>query len=407
MPRTRGIRGPDLLIGTAGSDSTLAKLVSDADTNGDIYVGVLDSGPGAADTLHVWRSTDAGYNWVPFYNVAAAPSSGGILDCEMRVGHDADGTWLYDFLVIGGGDSTAGLWCLRHRPPLQDSLWTRIADGDSILRVAADRNVEWPEGLFVAYETQNGLIRAAVSSDCGQTWGDSRTAFTQSENPAICAGGFGAVYVVANRRDSTWLWAARYGDNLGDTNPTVRKVDSSSAPHAWNPSVAADRDGPDTLQTALTMYTRRAQNGQLEPYFALSQNSGRYWSPALWPPGGGTRQVWDARFPCVRRSYADDLFRAVVTMYNPTGFDTIIYAFCRPTSPGTWEARSVRNDITAAGGLEPVSTTLVQVWVDMSPLPVTPAMRSTTTASASSARKNRQYQRGIVKSSPLRSREAR
>jgi hypothetical protein len=339
--------GRDVLVGRTGTIPTAGKLVSDADTNGDIYVGVLDPGPGFEDTLQVWSSTDAGFSWNTCYRATGDSIHGGIRDCELRVGHDANGAWLYDFVVFDGADSE-GLWLLRRRPGTSEPTWTRIVGGDTLLRVAADRNIESPEHLFVAWETQGGLVNLMSSTDSGETWGNLKTALTESERPSLCAGGGGCVYVAANTRDSAWVWVKRYTGNLAGSDTALAKLDSSSNRRAWNVSVAADRESPCSLQTAIVLYSHRDSIGRIAPHFGWTTTGGEVWSYFVWPPTNQTRTTWDARFPNVRRSYDDALIRAIVTMHEPSrNWDTLVYAFARPGSPADWEQRAVRNELRA------------------------------------------------------------
>jgi hypothetical protein len=338
--------GRDTLVGAASDSLIITKLVTDADTTGDIYVGVLARDSRGLDTIYTWLSANGGDSWTLAYRIPADPSTGPILDCEVRVGHDEGGTWMYDFLVFGDSSTSGGLWVLRHRPPMHNPTWVKVVPGgDTILRLAADRNVENPQHLFVAWETQNGLINLMNSSDSGQTWGNLRTAFTGCERPALCAGGDGCVYVAANSRESAWVTVARYSTNLSNPVPIVARLDSSRDRRVWNPSVAADRNTPESLQTAIVMYCHKDTAGKITPRFGWTQTAGAAWNSAVWPATNQVRTTWDARFPCVRRSYDSDLIRSIVTMHEPSrNWDTLVYAFTRPGTPTVWEDRAVRNE---------------------------------------------------------------
>jgi len=340
--------GQDVLIGRTGSVPSLGKLVTDADTNGDIYIGVLDPGPGFEDTVTVWRSSDGGFTWQPWYRYRGDQLRGGVRDCELRVGHDQNGTWLYNFVVFEGGDSS-GLWVLRRRPTTLDSEFVPMVLGDTILRVAADRNIESPEHLFVAWETEGGLVNVMSSVDSGQSWGNLRTAFVQSERPALCAGGDGCVYVAANSRDSAWIWIKRYTGNLTGPDTAIAKLDSSADRRVWNVSIAADRETPCSLQTAVAMYSHKDSVGRIAPHFGWTTNGGNDWQYSIWPVTNQNRNTWDARFPCLRRSYDDNLIRAIVTMHEQSvNADTLVYAFTSPGTPTLWDQRATRNDYRAA-----------------------------------------------------------
>jgi len=224
-----------------------------------------------------------------------------------------------------------------------------VPGGDTILRLAADRNIEDTQDLFLAWETQNGLVNLVNSNDSGQTWGNLRTAFAGCERPSLCAGGDGCVYVAANARDSTWIGVARYSGNLSDPTPVIVKLDSSGDRRVWNPSVAADRNTPESLQTAVVMYSHRDTAGKITPHFGWTVTGGAYWGSAVWPVTNQNRTTWDVRYPCVRRSYDDDLIRAVVTMHEPSkNWDTLVYAYARPGSPTSWEGRATLNGLRAS-----------------------------------------------------------
>ncbi len=342
--------GHDTLVGAASDSLSITKLVTDADTNGDIYVGVLARDTGGLDTVYVWQSTDAGASWSLAYLIPADTLTGPIRDYELRVGYDAEGTWVYDFLVFSDSSASGGAWLLRHRAPMLNQTWVKIAPGgDTILRLAADRNIETPQHLFVAWETQGGLINLMSSSDSGQTWGNFRTAFAGCERPALCAGGDGCVYVAANARDSSYIAVARYSANLTNPTPVIARLDSSSDRRVWNPSVAADRNTPESLQAAVVMYSHKDTAGRIAPHFGWTKTAGLAWSCAAWPPTNQARTTWDARFPCVRQSYDDNLIRGIVAMHEPTGnWDTLVYAFTRPGTPSVWEDRARRNENRAS-----------------------------------------------------------
>ena len=169
--------------------------------------------------------------------------------------------------------------------------------------------------------------------------------FTDSRRPSICAGGDGAVYVAAGPRDSSFVSVARYSDNLANPTPVVTRLDSSSDRRVWDPSVAADRNTAESLQTAIVMYSHRDTAGKIAPHFGWTRTGGRTWASNVWPATNQARTTWDARYPRVRQTYDDNLFRAVVTMHEPSrNWDTLVYAFARPSTPLVWEDRAVRNE---------------------------------------------------------------
>ena len=338
--------GQDVLIGRTGTVPSLGKLVTDADTNGDIYIGVLDPGPGFEDTVTVWRATDGGVTWQQWYRYRGDPLRGGILDCELRVCHDAGGALLCDVAVFEGPDSMGGLWIARHRPTSSEVSWAQVVAGDSILRVTADRNTESPEHLFVAWETRGGRVAVA---DWNDTIVTLRTAFTDCERLALCAGGDGCVYVAANSRDSAWVSVKRYAGNLTDSDTAVAKLDSSADRRVWDVSIAADRETPCSTQTAIALYRHRDTLGRVSPHFGWATSGGNDWQYSFWPVTNQNRTTWDARFPHVRRTYDDELIRAVVTMHEPSrNWDTVVYAYARAEAPALWEQRAARNEFRAS-----------------------------------------------------------
>jgi hypothetical protein len=342
--------GQDVLVGSPNESLSTSKLTADSDSNGDIYVSALARDSGGPDTIYAWRSTDGGDSWSLTGCLASDSSTGHIRDCELRVGGDAEGAWVYHFVILDASGASGGLWLYRQRPPALPGTWVLIVPGgDTIRRLAADRNIEDPQHLFVAWETQGGLINLMSSSDSGQTWGNLRTAFSGCERPALCAGGDGYVYVAANARDSSYVAVARYSANLTNPTPVTAKLDSSSDRRVWDPSIAADRVASESLQTAIVMYSHRDTAGKTTPHFGWTTTGGASWGSAVWPVTNQSRTTWDARYPCVRRSYDDDLIRAVVTMHEPSkNWDTLVYAYARPGSPTSWEGRATLNGFRAS-----------------------------------------------------------
>lgn len=322
------------------------RLAMDADTNGDIYIGMLGSRSGGPDSVHVWRTTDAGVNWNRVLIAAGNSPSDRIRDFVLRVGHDSLGTVVCCFLVRAGD---AGLSLFRFRPPFADTATITIAAGPGIRGVAADRNIESPERLFVAWDTDGDSVFAAASADCGLGWPVNRALLGQHARPALCAGGDGNVYVAARQRDSLWIDVATGRANLSTPEVTYRRLDSSATGRVWNATIAADRAAPDSAQTAIALYCRRDSVARTPIRNGISVNGGRTWTTSIWPPANVQRTTWDIRNPYLRRSYDNSLFRAVATAREPTrNWDTLIYAFTRAASPQVWEQRQWLNNFRAS-----------------------------------------------------------
>ncbi|MFO7674980.1 MAG: hypothetical protein R6X12_01480 [bacterium] len=342
--------GDDVLVGAVGRALTTGKLVTDSDTAGTIYVGLLEPGGGPGDRVHVWRSTDGGWSWTTAYEIAPDDPFASFADYELRVGSDANGTWLYDLLV--GNPPGIGLWLLRHRPMMVSPAWIHVPGSDTVVRVAADLNIESPQRLFAAWETQAGEIHLAASSDSGQTWGNHRVAATGCELPALAAGGDGCVYLACNSRDSAWVQVTRYTENLAGADSAVARLDSAGNGRVWAASVAADREAGRTAQAAVVLYCSSVADSIVGVGQGWTTNGGAGWTTGFWPPVNQTRVTWDARLPRVRRGYADDLFRGAATMPEPTrNRDSLVYAYSRPVGPNVWEGRGVRNDFRMVLGI--------------------------------------------------------
>ncbi len=351
--------GDDELVGTLSAPPTRGKLSTDVASNGDIYVGILkpEYPSGINDTVFVYRSTDGGQTWGSgwIYGLIGIPARGGIRDYQIRIGSDAHGTWIYDFVLYAGeGGGNGGVMVLRHRPPLQNAHWTTIVAGDTLLKLAADRNIESPQHLFCAWETQSGKIKMMSSKDSAQTWGNLRYVTTGYRSAALCAGGAGYVYIAfASITDSIKYIIGRYTNNLVSPSIAFNTIDSSPNSRYRHISIAADREGAGPSQTAIALVTYEyVPNGNIGPRYSWTTTGGVSWSYSLWPVTNQPRQTWDGRHPYIRNSYPSSTtaFRAVVTMpENTTGWDTLVYAFARPTSPTNWEARATPNDFRITG----------------------------------------------------------
>ena len=320
------------------------RLAMDADTNGDIYVGLLARDTLGHDTVRIWRTTDGGLNWLRLIQLGFDSTTGHIRDYALRVGHDSTGTFVYNFLVREAPN--AGLWLLRFRPDMADSVTIAVAPGEPVRRVSADRSTEWPERLLVSWETDTGVVSVAASSDCGQTWPVVRQIPAAGAMPAVCSGGDGNTYVAANAPDSASAWVAVFRDSLANTEVALTRFDSGSIYHMWGASVAADRNLPDSEQTVVAVYCARDTLARTTARCGTSIDGG---SSSIWPIVNVPRTTWEARSPSVRQSYGNNLIRGVVTMHEPTrNWDTLVYAFCRPESPTTWEQRGSLNNFRAS-----------------------------------------------------------
>jgi len=321
------------------------RLAMDADTNGDIYIGLLSSDSLGNDSIRVWRSTDGGFAWGRVCRLGADSTTGRFRDYELRVGHDSAGTFVYQFLVCDSPN--VGLWLLRHRPDMADSEWLPVAAGARVQRVAADRNIESPERLFVTWDDDSGQVQVAGSPDCGETWPDQVVALTGCARPSVCAGGAGKVYVAAHQADSNCIRVAAFEDNLANPVPNVTVLDSSVRQRVFDASIAADRAAPDSVQTVVALYWYKDSLARTSAHCGFATDGGRTWTTGIWPAINSPRSTWDARRPYVRRSYSDGLFRGVVVM-NTSSYDTLVYAFCRAETPSTWEQRNTLNNFSAS-----------------------------------------------------------
>jgi len=343
--------GNDVLVGRTGTLPTSGKLSTDNDvTNGDIYVGILDPNTGTADTITTWRSTDGGQHWGRMFWFGGGPQNGGIKDFKLLVGSDADGTWLYTFVLF---DSV--LRVLRVRPPVSNPVWIPIAGrGDTIRSFDVDRNIETPQHLFICTETEAGRIYAMSSSDSAQTWGHGQPITgIGHRDPAICAGGNGRVYFAhGNRTDSTGYGVSVKYDNLRSPNELVWEgLDWSSDRRFRKFAIAADRISDPDSETVIALVTcESGLPGVVSPRYAWSRDACWHMSTSTWPPTAQPHTTWDARHPCIRRSYGSNLFRAVVTMREPTtNWDTLVYAYTRGTDPTSWLGRATPNDFRITG----------------------------------------------------------
>lgn len=336
--------GDDKLIAELATDPTLGKLAADVAPNGDIYVAALTRWTPGEDTIHHFRSTNGGLDW----EVLTYTRADTIKDFTMRVGSDAGGVWIYTFQIQNGG-----LVVRRIRPDASAWGWSWIITGDTIRRVSADRNVETPQHLFVAWEDNAGRIRMQSSSDSAQTWGNHRNVASKGQNPALAAGGDGYVYVNwIHQPESTFYWVGRYTNNLISPTFVFSRIDSVATYRFRETSVAAARTTPGSSQRAIVFNTvRHANNDNHGPRYAVTTDGGVSWTASFWPVTNQARETWRARGPYIRFSYeTSTIFRGIVTMPEATtSFDTLVYAYSRIASPTTWEARGVHNDYRATG----------------------------------------------------------
>jgi len=346
--------GDDVRVGASGMTPTFGKVSADAAANGDMYVGLLAPVSGVEDTVTIWRSTNGGTSWAYWSRLVGLASTGGIRDFVMRVGSDANGDWVYTFALYDGATTDGGLWVRRSRPDLSGSSWRQIVvRGDTLLNVVADRNIETPQHLFVAFQSTGTRVSFASSADSGQTWGNFGYLSTDRRQPTICAGGDKYVYIGSLlNSDSCRIRMGRHNNNLisGGTWSFVN-VDSGADNRFYDISVAADRTAPGASQSAMVLSTYRYNpNGNVGPRYGWTLNGGTSWDASFWPPTNQGRTTWDFRYPYLRWAYNTNAFRAVVTGMEPsTNFDTLFYAWSLGTSPTTWEGRATPNDYSITG----------------------------------------------------------
>ena len=345
----------DTLIGETGTLPTLGVLTTDATEDGDIFVGVLDPCGTDEDTAYVWYSSNAGQSWNQIIRFGTgAGTNGGIDDYVLRVGWDANGSWVYHFLLYNKNTTDGGLWVFKHRVPYTSGDWTQITQqGDTLLNIAADLNMEDPQHIFVGYETQSTRVYMWSSKDSAETWGNQTYIMDDRHKPAICAGSDGYVYVACLKpSDSTHYRMGRHTNNLESGGSWKFVNVDSSADHQFRDlSIAADRAGSGATQTAICLATYKYPgNGNIGPRYGWTTNGGEDWSSSFWPVTNQSRETWDMRHPYIRRSYHSSLFRAVITVPEPTeSWDTLVYAYAQSATPTEWTGRGVPNDHRITG----------------------------------------------------------
>jgi hypothetical protein len=336
--------GDDVLVGEPGYKSSGRISVDNDDATGDIYVCMLHRDVGVYDTAHMWRSTDGGATWASFPHVIGGTTQGNIVDAQILCGHGpGDTTWLY---FVEATDS-AGLRIRRTTPDGATFRWTTIDTSNSIVRVAMDRNIENPEHIFCFWQTSAGTIRGMSSTNAGATWANPALVSTGRRGISCAAGGDGYGYVAyMDDTDSTFIRLGRFKNNLVTPNWTFNDVDTGSGRRFREVSIAAARTAPGDSQVAIALATyRRTDNNNIAPRYAYTQNGGTSWSASLWPVTNQVRSTWLMRFPRIRRSYDDNLFRAIVSVpETTTSWDTIVYAYTTAGDPTTWTARGEFND---------------------------------------------------------------
>ncbi|MBM3332727.1 hypothetical protein FJY68_12925 [candidate division WOR-3 bacterium] len=336
--------GSDVLVGERVQEIS-GRISADNDNlSGDIYVCMLHRDAGVYDTAHMWRSTDGGVNWASYPHVIGGTTQGNIVDAQILCGHGpGDTTWLY---FVEATDSV-GLRIRRSTPDGATFHWTTIDTNNSIVRVAMDRNIENPEHLFVVWTEADGDIRAMSSTNAGATWGNANYVTSNRRGGSFAAGGAGYGYITyMDDTDSSYYRVGRFTNNLVSPAWSFKTLDSAADQRFREVAVAADRTSPGTSQVAITLVTYRyTGNNNIGPRYAYTTDGGVSWAASFWPVTAQTRSTWLARFPRIRRSYDDELFRAIVSMpETTTSWDTIVYAFTRASDPTSWASRGEYND---------------------------------------------------------------
>ena len=334
--------GNDVLVATLFDDPSWGRVSIDEAPNGDLYVGILDPDDGADnDSAFIYRSTNGGGSWTLDHHLSSTVNHD-IKDFCLRIGSDANGVWIYDFIVYGG----TGIYVRRARPGLSPS-WIQVQPGDTFVAIDADRNIENPQHLFILYQTVNDRIKRMSSSDSAQTWGNFGNVASNAARTTCHAGGDGYVYLGFHENDSSIIWLGRYTNNMISPSFTWNQLDTTNNNGCWNVSVAGARTTPGASQVAVAMWSRRNTNDNIPPYYGYTQDGGVSWLFSFWPVTNQTRTTWDARYPAVRQSYVDPaaLFRATVTMHEPSAdWDTIVYAYTTTADPTSWQERATPND---------------------------------------------------------------
>ena len=337
--------GTDILVGEPSYHTSGRISVDNDDSTGDIYVCLLHKDATNADTAHIWRSTDGGVTWNSQVPVVGGPTQGDIVDAQILCGHGpGDTTWLY---IVEATDSV-GLRIRRTTPDGSVYHWTTIDTANNIVRVAMDRNTEDPEHLFVVWTEANGDIRAKASSDAGATWPTSNYVSSGRRDASFAAGGDGYGYIAyMDATDSSFYKIGRFTNDLVSPSWVFNDVDSNAADQRFREvAIAADRTTPGTSQTAIALATYRyTGNNNIGPRYSYTANGGNSWSASYWPVTNQNRSTWLAHFPRIRRSYDDNLFRAIVSLPETTAsWDTIVYSYTTASDPTNWVARGTYND---------------------------------------------------------------
>ena len=342
--------GNDILVGAPGYQNSGRISVDNDDETDDIFVCMLQRDGTTADTAHIWRSTDGGGTWLDFPGIIGNSGSvGDLRDAQILCGHGpGDTTWLY----IVSAASNAGLRIRRMTPDESKFKWVTIDTDTTVDRVAIDRNIENPEHLFCVWTEADGDIRAMSSTNAGGTWANASYVASDRRGASFAAGGAGYGYIAyMDDTDSTYFRVGRFDNNLAPPGWVFNTIDEHSDRRFREVAIAADRTAPGGSQVAVALTTSRwTPLNRFLPRYAWTLNGGTSWSSSFWPVTNQSRGTWRMRFPRIRRSYDDALFRAIVSVpETTTSWDTIVYAYTRATDPTTWADRGEHNDYRNTG----------------------------------------------------------
>ena len=345
--------GDDILVAEPVREYNGRISLDNDNLTDDIYICIFNEDPTEEDTGHIWLSTNGGATWQKHSRVRGTAVVGDLNDVQLLCGHGpGDTAWVYTVVE----QSILGLRIRRMSRDSSAFKWITIDTSTTVRRVALDRNTENPEHLFCAWERDNGYLYIMSSTDAGETWGNAQAITNDARGVSLAAAGDGVGYVayMRNSSDSTYYVVARFENNLVTPNWEFDSVDMDANHRFRQLAIAAERTSPGNTQTVITLATyRRNDNNNIAPRYAWTTNGGGAWTSSWWPVVD-VRSTWLARFPRIRYSYDDDLFRGIVTMPETTAdWDTLVYAYATAAHPDSWTGRTVINEHRATGEVWP------------------------------------------------------
>lgn len=321
----------------------------DTDPVSNTMYAAVDTYHPVGDSLIVFRSTDNGVTWAPFF--LGTNTDGTITSARVCVATSSSGTWVIMMGIWHEPDGTDILWTRRVKTDGTGAVWEQVFNY-SVTYADMDADIGSTAYAYITFvpETTDQNVYAVRNALNGGGWGNETLIFVTPETtpyPAIAAGYNGTVTVlfIDTRLSTNEELRIKRSTDFGSTWLESQQVSNNTGGFDLSkPDIASTHASTQTLWAISEFST---EGGNIAYYY--STNSGATWTygAVIGDTGNSTENLPSIR--CMKSG------TGVTLAYNHDPGDNIMFSYAVAATPTNFSTPVQINDAPATAYFKPAA----------------------------------------------------